>query len=323
MGKIFRSLFVDVPETRIHKTELGVLVASLYSKKQNASKWILGWTWPTFGDFKAGTVSFPSFIQDLSIKEHLLEAMARITRARKKEVIAKLLVFAVTLILCVVYFLKWENVADFVNSLHDTHSNSNSTESYQDPFFNSSGATALARGSSAGSRPSCHEQCEDLYGEEKELCLERCYVKGIVAIVLVLIFFLGGVLGIYPARFLAQRAIKGIIEEIHKKIQDQGLALEWVDDYHPVPICYIHQRGKFRWILSGINLRVNVSVRKRYCEANGRPFDAEIYNTPMVNPDPEGEFERDYDVYIGARCQDGQENTHPLMDPPPYSNTEV
>ena len=107
-------------------------------------------------------------------------------------------------------------------------------------------------------------------------------------------------------------------------VQDQGLALEWVDDYHPVPICYIHQRGKFRWILSGINMRVNVSLRKRYCEANGRPFDAEVYNTPMVNPDPEGEFERDYDVYIGARCQDGQEeNTHPLMDPPPYSNTEV
>ena len=60
--------------------ELGVLVASLYSKKQNASKWILGWTWPTFGDFKAGTIAFPSFIEDLSIKEHLLEAMTRITR---------------------------------------------------------------------------------------------------------------------------------------------------------------------------------------------------------------------------------------------------
>ena len=55
-------------------------MASLYSKKQNVSKWILGWTWPTFGDFKAGTISFPSFIEDLSIKEHLLEAMTRITR---------------------------------------------------------------------------------------------------------------------------------------------------------------------------------------------------------------------------------------------------
>ena len=67
-----------------------------------------------------------------------------------------------------------------------------------------------------------------------------------------------------------------------------------------------------------------MSVRQRYCEANGRTFDAEVYNTLMADPNPEGEFERDYDVYIGARCQDGQEeNTHPLMDPPPYSNTEV
>ena len=107
-------------------------------------------------------------------------------------------------------------------------------------------------------------------------------------------------------------------------VQDQGLALEWIDDYHPVPICHIHRERRCRWILSGINLRVNVSVRQRYCEANGRTFDAEVYNTLMADPNPEGEFERDYDVYISARCQDGQEeNTHPLMDPPPYSNTEV
>lgn len=153
--------------------------------------------------------------------------------------------------------------------------------------------------------------------------MERCKAKTIVTIGLVLIFILGMGLGVYPYRFLAKRAIKGIIEEINKEIQDQGLALEWIDDYHPVPICHIHRERRCRWILSGINLRVNVSVRQRYCEANGRTFDAEVYNTLMADPNPEGEFERDYDVYIGARCQDGQENTHPLMDPPPYSNTEV
>ena len=113
-------------------------------------------------------------------------------------------------------------------------------------------------------------------------------------------------------------------------VQEQGLALEWIDDYHPVPICHIHRERRCRVILSGINLRVDVSVRQRYCEANGKSFDAEVYNTPMANPSPEGEFERDYDVYIGARCpdtipmeyQEGQEYSHPLVQPPPYSDVD-
>ena len=121
----------------------------------------------------------------------------------------------------------WDNFADFVNSLHVTHSNSNSTESYQDPLFNSSEPTALARGArgSHSSRP-CHEKCEVLDGEEKELCLERCKAKTIVTIGLVLIFILGMGLGVYPYRFLAKRAIKGIIEEINKESKCQNNVLD-------------------------------------------------------------------------------------------------
>ena len=121
----------------------------------------------------------------------------------------------------------WDNLADFVNSFHVTHSNSNSTETYQDPLFNSSGPTALARGArgSHSSRP-CHEKCEVLDGEEKELCLERCKAKTIVTIGMVLIFILGVGLGVYPFRFLVQRANKGIIEKINKKSKCQNNVLE-------------------------------------------------------------------------------------------------
>ena len=67
-----------------------------------------------------------------------------------------------------------------------------------------------------------------------------------------------------------------------------------------------------------------------YCEANGKPFDAEVYNATM-NPGEEIPFDRDSDVYIGARCPDTmpshaatvvQENTYPLVEPPPYSDID-
>ena len=129
-------------------------------------------------------------------------------------------------------------------------------------------------------------------------------------------------------------------------VQDQGIAVEWIEDYNPLPSCHIRpefrrgcRRGgciKFhivncwrrpRRILAGFNLRLDVSKRQRYCEANGKPFDAEIYNTPMSNPNPRGfvPFDKDFDVYIGARCQDmmqchgatiEQGNTHLLVEPP-------
>ena len=98
-------------------------------------------------------------------------------------------------------------------------------------------------------------------------------------------------------------------------VQDQGVALEWIDDYNPAPICHLPRRV----VMSGFNLRVDVSARKRYCEANGKPFDAEVYNTQLANLNPEGEFDGDYDVYIGVNYPEtcGQDNTNPLLQPPP------
>ena len=60
--------------------DLGILVASFYSKTQSISRTFWISTWSTFGEVEGGTIALPSFIEDLGIREYLLEAMTRITR---------------------------------------------------------------------------------------------------------------------------------------------------------------------------------------------------------------------------------------------------
>ena len=60
------------------------------------------------------------------------------------EFIATSILYALTLIAFIVYYLKWNELADFVNSLHVA--DSNSTESLQESSLNSTEPIALGRG---------------------------------------------------------------------------------------------------------------------------------------------------------------------------------
>ena len=132
------------------------------------------------------------------------------TRACKIEFIARSIVYVLTLIAFIVYYLKWNELADFVNSLHVA--DSNSTESLQDSSLNSSEPIALGRGGRIS--PSCESRCD---GEDKEKCLERCEAVTVVSLGLIFLSIVGIGLAVYPFRFLARRVIKGIIDEINRK----------------------------------------------------------------------------------------------------------